>query len=126
MGLRRPRLLLPAKQADSLSREQLRFVFLHELAHLKCHDIAWDWGWAVLLAVHWLNPILAFARRRCRADRELRAMPWCWPGRGRQRRRLTARRFCDSHAVRPLAIEPFAPGLWELWRVEQTCNGGSP
>ncbi len=71
MGVLRPRLLLPAGAARDLSPAQLRLVFLHELAHLKCRDIAMDWLWAILLALHWFNPLLWLARRRCRADREL-------------------------------------------------------
>ena len=72
MGVLRPRLLLPAGAARDLSPAQLRLVFLHELAHLKCRDIAMDWLWAILLALHWFNPLLWLAQQRaCRADREL-------------------------------------------------------
>ena len=38
-GFVRPRLLLPEGMIETLSREELRYVFLHELAHLKRHDI---------------------------------------------------------------------------------------
>ena len=71
MGLLRPRLLLPETMPGDLSPAQLRLVFLHELSHLKCRDIAIDWLWAILLSLHWFNPVLWLARRRCRADREL-------------------------------------------------------
>jgi len=71
MGLRRPRLLLPPDLPNTLSEAELRFVFLHELAHLKCRDIAADWFLALLRLLHWFNPVIWLALARCRADREL-------------------------------------------------------
>jgi len=71
MGLRRPRLLLPSDLPRTLSEIELRFVFLHELAHLKCRDIAADWLLALLRLIHWFNPVIWLALARCRADREL-------------------------------------------------------
>ena len=38
-GVIRPRLLLPEGIIETLTPEELRYVFLHELAHLKRHDI---------------------------------------------------------------------------------------
>ncbi len=70
-GVVRPRVLLPLGALESLSEKQLRFVFLHELAHLK----RWDnlLGWLMLLAqvLHWFNPLVWFAMLRMRTDREL-------------------------------------------------------
>jgi beta-lactamase regulating signal transducer with metallopeptidase domain len=71
MGLLRPRLLLPPDLRQRLTDSELRFVFLHELAHLKRHDIAIDWCLAILQALHWFNPLIALAFARARAEREL-------------------------------------------------------
>jgi len=71
MGLLRPRLLLPIELRPRLSDEELRFVFLHELAHLKRHDIAIDWCLAILQTLHWFNPLIALAFARARGQREL-------------------------------------------------------
>jgi beta-lactamase regulating signal transducer with metallopeptidase domain len=71
MGSFRPRLLLPLDLLQRLSDDELRFVFLHELAHLKRHDIAIDWCLAILQILHWFNPVIAFAFARARAEREL-------------------------------------------------------
>jgi len=71
LGFLRPRLLLPHALLDSASRDELRYVFLHELAHLKRRDIFTGWLAYVLMAVHWFNPVLRWARRRYAADREL-------------------------------------------------------
>jgi len=70
-GFVRPRLLLPAGMIDTLSREELRYVFLHELAHLKRHDIYFGWLMSLLQVLHWFNPLVWLAFYRMRADREL-------------------------------------------------------
>ena len=70
-GVIRPRVLLPVGTLESLTEDQLRFVFLHELAHLK----RWDnvLGWFMLLAqvLHWFNPLVWYSFYRMRTDREL-------------------------------------------------------
>ena len=70
-GWIRPRLLFPAGLLDTLSREALRNVFLHELAHLKRHDIAFNWLAAAAQALHWFNPLVWLAFREARSDMEL-------------------------------------------------------
>jgi bla regulator protein blaR1 len=70
-GFIRPRLLLPEGLLRSFSRDDLRNVFVHELSHLRRHDIAWGWFQAAVLVVHWFNPLIWLALRRLRADREL-------------------------------------------------------
>jgi len=70
-GFVRPRLLLPVGTVEALGPEQLRHVFLHELAHLKRHDIGINWVIAVLQILHWFNPLIWYAFHRMRADREL-------------------------------------------------------
>ena len=46
-------------------------VLLHELAHLKRHDLAVNWLLGLLQSVHWFNPALWLVFRRVRADREV-------------------------------------------------------
>ena len=70
-GFIRPRLLLPKGMLETLSREELRYVFLHELAHLKRHDIYIGWLMSLLQVLHWFNPLIWLAFYRLRADREL-------------------------------------------------------
>jgi bla regulator protein BlaR1 len=71
MGFIRPWLLLPEGMLEKFTPEELRFVFLHELAHLKRRDIAVNWLMTFLLILHWFNPLVWFAFARMRADREL-------------------------------------------------------
>ncbi|UCF43213.1 MAG: M56 family metallopeptidase [Planctomycetota bacterium] len=70
-GVVRPRLLLPEGILKTLSTEELRYVFLHELAHLKRNDIYLGWLMVVLQILHWFNPLVWFAFGRMRVDREL-------------------------------------------------------
>jgi len=70
-GFIRPCLLLPAGFTRSFSREELRYVFLHELAHLRRGDIPLNWLTTAILALHWFNPLAWYAANRMRADGEL-------------------------------------------------------
>jgi len=69
-GTFRPRLFLPQGLAATLSNDALRYVFLHELAHIKRWDLPMNWLTAMLQAVHWFNPLLWYAFHRMRIDRE--------------------------------------------------------
>jgi beta-lactamase regulating signal transducer with metallopeptidase domain len=71
MGVLRPRLLLPSHVLSDFAPAELRLILLHELAHLKRHDVLTNWLVALLHALHWFNPMLALAFARLRADREL-------------------------------------------------------
>lgn len=69
-GLLRNRLLLPPKFIERFRPEELRHVFLHELAHLKRHDMVVSWLMALLQALHWFNPLIWVAFHRIGGDRE--------------------------------------------------------
>lgn len=70
-GFLRPRLLLPMAMLEEASLEEMRYIFLHELAHLKRRDIYLGWLTSFLQILHWFNPLVWFAFYRMRADREL-------------------------------------------------------
>ena len=57
-GLWRKRLLLPKGIFDRFSAEQVRCIFLHELAHIKRRDLEVNWLVSVLQALHWFNPLV--------------------------------------------------------------------
>lgn len=63
LGWLRPRILLPRAVADAFSREQLRHVFLHELAHFKAMDLPMGWVFALIRCVHWYNPCAYLAEQ---------------------------------------------------------------
>jgi beta-lactamase regulating signal transducer with metallopeptidase domain/Tol biopolymer transport system component len=70
-GFVRPRLLLPLAMVEEAGQEEMRYVFLHELAHLKHRDIYLGWLTSLLQILHWFNPLVWYAFHRMRADREL-------------------------------------------------------
>jgi beta-lactamase regulating signal transducer with metallopeptidase domain len=70
MGLFYPTLILPTEVGSRFSDDELRFIFLHEFAHLKRGDLFLQWVVALLQILHWFNPVLWYAFRRMRIDRE--------------------------------------------------------
>ena len=54
-----------------LTAAELRFVFLHEFAHLKRRDVVLNRLTTALQVLHWFNPLVWLAFARMRADREL-------------------------------------------------------
>ena len=70
-GLLRLRLLLPRGLAEKFSARELRYIFLHELAHVQRGDLWLNWLVTALQIIHWFNPLVWFGFARLRADREL-------------------------------------------------------
>ena len=70
-GFVRPRLLVPPRLIDELTADELRFVLLHELAHVRRRDALANAALVLAQAVHWFNPVARLALSRCRAEREL-------------------------------------------------------
>jgi len=69
-GMFRPLLLLPSSFPAGFSEAEARLILLHELTHLKRHDLPVNWLICVLQSMHWFNPLLWFAFARMREDRE--------------------------------------------------------
>ena len=69
-GYLRPRLLLPEGVPEKLTREELAYVFMHELGHLKRHDIGISWIITFLQVFHWFNPFVWLAFYQMRIDQE--------------------------------------------------------
>ena len=67
----RPQIILPADIIDTVSRAELRFILLHELAHLQRKDLYINWITAFLQIIHWFNPLIWYAFHQMRQDREL-------------------------------------------------------
>ncbi|HBJ87098.1 MAG TPA: hypothetical protein DDZ88_25210 [Verrucomicrobiales bacterium] len=72
VGVRRPKLLLPEDWESRFDDRSLRHVVLHELLHVKQHDLLWNWAAIAVQALHWFNPLVWFVVSRFQADRELR------------------------------------------------------
>ena len=70
VGLLRPGIVMPVGLVDDLTDEQLRFIFRHELAHLRRWDLPLNWLLAFVEAFHWFNPLVWWVARQIRWDRE--------------------------------------------------------
>jgi biopolymer transport protein ExbD len=70
-GVWRVRLLFPEILLYQLSQEELRMVFLHELAHVRRADLLLNWLLMLVQFLHWFNPLVWLALHRLREDREL-------------------------------------------------------
>ena len=109
-GFVRPRILLPEGLLEALTLDELQYVFLHELAHLKRRDIYLGWLVSLLQVLHWFNPLIWLAFRRMRADQEMacdalalsRMTPEEPPAYGRTIVNLLAR-FSQPHYVPSVA-----------------------
>lgn len=70
-GWLRPALLLPTDFLHSFSREQLRYVVLHELAHLRRSDVLVNWMATAAQVLHWFNPLVHLAIAKMAEECEL-------------------------------------------------------
>jgi bla regulator protein BlaR1 len=66
-----PRIVLPADFEHRYGPEQRALVIAHERVHLRRGDVYWNFGFALLCALQWFNPLLRLAQRAFRLDQEL-------------------------------------------------------
>ncbi|WP_242785578.1 M56 family metallopeptidase [Bacillus cereus] len=71
LGFIKPKLLLSTVHMKILDEQQLRYIFHHELAHIKRRDVGVNWLMHGLLILNWFNPILWYAYSCMREDQEL-------------------------------------------------------
>lgn len=55
VGLQKPCIILPQRE---FKEQQLNYIFLHELTHLKRGDLWLKWIAQLALCLHWFNPII--------------------------------------------------------------------
>ena len=70
-GLWRSRLVLPSRLMASLGPAERRQVILHELAHVKRHDLAWGWPVEIARIVYFFHPLVYWVAYQLRLEREL-------------------------------------------------------
>ena len=69
-GVLHPHILIPRHLLQTLNREELRLVILHELAHIRRLDVLQNWVLIVLQSVYWFNPAVWLSFRQLLAERE--------------------------------------------------------
>jgi bla regulator protein BlaR1 len=70
-GLFKPYLVFPARFADWLSLDEIKYIFLHELSHMKSKDNITNYAVVVFQMIYWFNPLIWIAFGRMRLDREI-------------------------------------------------------
>ena len=70
-GLFFPRIIIPEDLDLTLSREELHFIFLHELGHYKRHDSLLNTISCILQIIYWFNPIIWYGFHLMRNMREI-------------------------------------------------------
>ncbi|MEK3982416.1 M56 family metallopeptidase [Paenibacillus sp. FSL K6-3166] len=102
LGVMRPKLLLPTSMLHTLEANELRHIFLHELAHVKRRDISLNLLTALLLALHWFNPLLWYAVSQMKRDQEV---------------------ACDALALKHIASEHHKDYARTLLKLLETLTG---
>lgn len=70
-GILKPRIYLPIHLISNFRRSDMRYMFLHELQHYRHKDCLIHLFMNLSAIVYWFNPLIWFALRHMRADREL-------------------------------------------------------
>ncbi|MCL2572228.1 MAG: BlaR1 family beta-lactam sensor/signal transducer [Defluviitaleaceae bacterium] len=68
VGFFKPQVILPA---GKISLTDVRYAMLHELIHCKNKDIKINSIMCLLIIIYWFNPVVYFAFKQMRLDREL-------------------------------------------------------
>lgn len=61
IGIIKPFVVIPEIQLQN--KENLKYIFLHELTHIKRYDTIYKWIVQILVCIHWFNPILYFVKK---------------------------------------------------------------
>ncbi|MBA8788297.1 bla regulator protein BlaR1 [Clostridium saccharobutylicum] len=70
-GYFKPIILIPKNIQDIISTDKLRYVFFHELSHLKRKDVITNWIITLLKVVYWFNPVVQYGLGKMKEDMEI-------------------------------------------------------
>lgn len=116
MGLRRCTLFLPD---TSYPPEVLEDVLAHELSHKKRHDLALKWLVALVLCVHWFNPVCWQLLKLIDRDCELACDEQVLKGQDPERRRRYGRTLVLVAAGQVSAQSLTAPMYTQKQRLKE-------
>ena len=71
-GYFKPCILIPSRFINEMDTDSLDAILLHEIYHIRCHDILTNYIWLAAKALHWFNPLVWFAYKWFEYDLELR------------------------------------------------------
>ncbi|WP_208591971.1 BlaR1 family beta-lactam sensor/signal transducer [Gracilibacillus suaedae] len=70
-GIFKTYIVLPCDAETWLSKDDLKYILLHELSHYKNKDIATNYLVVLFQILYWYNPLIWIAFREMRLDREI-------------------------------------------------------
>ncbi|MFA6940709.1 MAG: M56 family metallopeptidase [Clostridiaceae bacterium] len=70
-GIFNPTIILPGKIVKELKEEEIRYILLHELCHVKRKDLIIIWITSLLKIVYWFNPVILIGLHFMSADCEI-------------------------------------------------------
>ncbi|MGP4039085.1 BlaR1 family beta-lactam sensor/signal transducer [Gracilibacillus sp. D59] len=70
-GIFKTCIILPRHAEEWLSKDELKYILLHELNHFKYKDLATNYLVVLFQILYWYNPLIWIAFREMRLDREI-------------------------------------------------------
>ncbi|WP_198042573.1 BlaR1 family beta-lactam sensor/signal transducer [Oceanobacillus sp. AG] len=70
-GLFKPYIVLPTNLDQWLTTEEIKYILLHELHHLKNKDVLTNYFVIIFQILYWYHPLVWFSFREMRLDREI-------------------------------------------------------
>jgi beta-lactamase regulating signal transducer with metallopeptidase domain len=70
-GIFHPRIIIPGNMIPGLTQEELSYILLHELAHVKRKDLCIHIITMVIQGFYWFNPVIWYSMYRMKEDCEL-------------------------------------------------------
>ncbi len=70
-GIFHPRILLPKRLLQTLTQEELSFILLHELAHIKRRDLPLHLFGMIIQGIYWFNPVIWYSMYKMKQDCEI-------------------------------------------------------
>ncbi|WP_212922112.1 BlaR1 family beta-lactam sensor/signal transducer [Ornithinibacillus bavariensis] len=70
-GIFQTYIVLPVHFDKYLTKEEVNYIFLHELNHFKFKDILSNYCIVIFQALYWFNPLVWYAFKEMRLDREI-------------------------------------------------------
>lgn len=101
-GIWRPKLILPRGLQEKLGAAELGQVLLHELAHIRRHDLIWSWIGEIARMVYFFHPAAHWICYQARLEREL---------------------ACDQQAM---AVSGYGPGEYAATLVQVVSYASEP
>lgn len=114
-GFLHPLLMLPRDFHKKFSQQELRFVFLHEMAHLRRHDLVSNGIVTFLQVLHWFNPFVWLGFSRWRADREIACDAMALEVAGADQQQAYGQTIL--HLLEGFTRRPSVPGWLACWKI---------